>query len=157
MKTGRKKEPTAIKILKGSNKRYIPENEPKALPLEGDIPAPDWMGEATKIEFNRLFEQLKNNKILTQNDVLSFLKMFEHLELSNQAFEQIQKDGILTKDERGLPRKNPLLQVYRENSLAYLRYAGEFGLTPSSRGNLSIPDYNIEDDDPMEKLLTRKR
>jgi len=41
-------------------------------------------------------------------------------------------------DERGLPRKHPLLQVLRDNSTAFRMYAAEFGLTPSSRSRLQI-------------------
>jgi phage terminase small subunit len=45
--------------------------------------------------------------------------------------------GLLSVDERGLFRKHPLNQVFRENSAQFLRYAAEFGMTASSRGRVN--------------------
>lgn len=47
---------------------------------------------------------------------------------------------MLVVDERGLSRKHPLLQVWRENSTAFRQYAVEFGLTPSARGRIEYPE-----------------
>jgi P27 family predicted phage terminase small subunit len=42
----------------------------------------------------------------------------------------------MTKDEHGLDRKHPALQVLRDNSGAFRAYAAEFGMTPSSRSRV---------------------
>ncbi len=64
--------------------------------------------------------------------------MLFHYVTAQEVAEVIRKDGTMTTDERGLPRKHPLLQVLRENSQSFKAYAAEFGLTPSARARLNL-------------------
>lgn len=66
-----------------------------------------------------------------------------HWALTMEAAEVLKKDGSTTIDERGLIRKHPANQIFRDNSLAFCRYASEFGLLPSSRSRIPIVDHKI--------------
>ncbi len=57
-----------------------------------------------------------------------------------KGLKKAEQMRMLVVDERGLSRKHPLLQVWRENSNAFRMYAEQFGLTPSARGRIEYPD-----------------
>lgn len=91
-------------------------------------------------------DQLDRLGILTEADGAAFTVMAIHYAVAWEAMEQVLEDGLLQVDENGAARKHPLLQVWRENSAAYLRYAVQFGLTPSARGRLSILEAPQKDE-----------
>ena len=151
MKTGPKARPIPCIQLDSKEKAIKPATN-KELAKAGLPAAPEWMGINTLKEYRTSFSVLKKRKVFTRTDCAAFLTMFEHYELAQRAYQQILEEGFTTIDERGLPRKSPVVQIYRDNSLAYLRYANEFGLTPSSRSRQGSELENMEEDD-MERLL----
>jgi P27 family predicted phage terminase small subunit len=52
--------------------------------------------------------------------------------------ELVQKEGLILTDGAGGRRKHPALQVVREYRLSIQRWAGEFGLTPSSGTKIEL-------------------
>ncbi len=64
--------------------------------------------------------------------------MCHHYSLAMDALDVLEKEGVVTKDERGLSRKNPIAQVFREESAAFRQYAELFGMTPSSRSSIHV-------------------
>ena len=151
MKTGPKTRPIPNLQLISSEKIVKPATS-KEMARAGLPAAPDWMSVATLKEYRTTFAILKKRRIFLRTDCAAYLTMFEHLELAQRAYQQILSDGLTTIDERGLPRKSPNVQIYKDNSLAYLRYANEFGLTPSSRARQGSEIENLEEDE-MERLL----
>lgn len=106
--------------------------------------------------------KLERLGLLTAVDGPAFTLMALHYAVALEAMEIIQRDVLVLADENGVPekairtglmavdengamRKHPLLQVWRENSTAFRHYAAQFGLTPASRGRLSIPEPTEED------------
>lgn len=136
MKPGKKPMSTKLKILTG-NKRYINKNEPRPEPLKSLDP-PEWIPESVREKYIEYSIKLIKLGILKETDTLSFNLMFLHLAVALEAAENLSKENISITDNRGVERKNPNLQVLRDNSLAYLRYAELFGLDPSSRSRLNI-------------------
>jgi P27 family predicted phage terminase small subunit len=153
MKPGKKPMSTALKLLTG-NKRYVNEKEPKPKPIEGLSP-PDWLPESVREKYKEFAIKLKKLGILKETDEITFALMFMHLAITIEAAENLSKENISVADNRGVERKNCNLQVLRDNSLAYLRYANLFGLDPSSRQDLKVEEDLS--DDPMERLFERKR
>lgn len=152
MKPGKKPMSTAMKLLTG-NKRYINENEPKPKPIEGLEP-PGWLPESVREKYKEFAIKLKNLGILKETDEISFNLMFLHLAITISAAENLSKENISVTDNRGVERKNVNLQVMRDNSLAYLRYAELFGLDPSSRTRINIKEE--PDESPMAALFREK-
>ncbi|MCB0190630.1 MAG: phage terminase small subunit P27 family [Anaerolineae bacterium] len=145
MPVGRPPKPKALKELQGNpGKRAISKNEPAP---ERVIPAmPRGLPPRAKRFWKDHIDKLDRLGLLTEVDGTAFTMMAIHYAMAWNAMERIFINGLSRLDENGVERKNPLLQVWRENSAAYLRYAQQFGLTPSARGRLSIPEPPSEDD-----------
>lgn len=156
MKPGAKKEPNSLKVLRGSDKRYINENEPKFEAVDECPKPPTHLSAEAKKKYQEFFSMLKGVKVLKKSDMLTFDKMMEHWDIAYKASKELKKHGLITIDERKLPRKNPAAQIHRENSLAFLRYAAEFGLTPSSRAGLDLSE-EVGQGDPFDSYLQGKK
>ncbi len=152
MKPGKKPMPNALKVLTG-NERYINKNEPEPdKPLETGPPV--WLSDKGREKYKELFPKLIGLGMVKETDIISFDMMFIHWDLAHKAAKNLREDGITIKDNRRVERKNPNLQAFRDNSLAYLRYASLFGLDPSSRSSMSVDV--IDENDPLVKLFRDK-
>lgn len=66
--------------------------------------------------------------------------MAEHYAFAVQAAKELREIGSLTVEGREGPKKHPLLQALRDNSQMFKSYATEFGMTPSARTRLQLPE-----------------
>lgn len=141
-KRGPKQRPTELNDLMGNpGHRAVKTGE--FHPPIGEPPKPN-RARKTIAEFYRHHgAMLAELRVLTRADWFAFRIMAEHYALALDALEQVRKDKgeLLVADDKGNEHKHPLLQVWRDNSAAFLRYAAEFGLTPSARKDVKpIPD-----------------
>lgn len=155
-------KPTALKKLAGNpGKRALNSSEPQP---ERVVPAmPRGLPKRAQRFWKSHAGKLDNLGLLTAVDGPAFTMMALHYAVALEALEIIQQGlvvadgedgtpgsvvmgGLMAVDENGAMRKHPLLQVWRENSTAFRQYAMQFGLTPASRGRLSIPEPTPEDD-----------
>ncbi|MEA4876819.1 MAG: phage terminase small subunit P27 family [Aminobacterium sp.] len=141
---GPKPAPAKIKALKGKSHKKKRETlyiEPSSgLSLPKDLP------EKVRVRAQEVLDILSEKRILTPCDLAAFARYCEHLELAHEAKETLDTDGLIVRDERGLARKHPAAQIFRDNSLAALRFEEQFGLTPSSRERLSSPEDRKDDE-----------
>lgn len=148
---GRKPKPTAKKKLEGNpGKRKVNTREPKPK-MSADIKphaprsakaAPDGQAiEATCLLFaERYLPQLLSMGVFTDADQAAFELMSVHYALAWTAAQIIEHDGLTVIGVKVDQKKHPLLQVVRENSMAFRAYAAEFGMTPSARSRIQLPD-----------------
>lgn len=138
-------KPTALKRLAGNpGKRALNHSEPQP---ERVIPAmPRGLPRRARQFWKEHADKLDALGLLTELDGPAFAMMAIHYDMAQQALQIIKRDGLQAVDENGATRKHPLLQVLRENSAAFLRYAVQFGLTPSARSRLNIGAPTEEDD-----------
>lgn len=137
---GRKPKPDALKELSGNpGHRPLNANAPKPTTRRVDR-MPRGMSEGARRLWRQLSGDLVEIGLLTDADLPAFVLMAEHYGLARRALVEIAEAGLTTTDEAGLVRKHPLLQVWRDNSTAFRAYATEFGLTPSSRSRVKLPD-----------------
>ena len=140
-KMGRKPKPTALKALQGNPGRR-PLNEQEPLP-PGDVKRPyglktNWPDVAKR--WDKIAPALGVVGLLTPADISGFLLMLHHLRLCDMALELVERDGLTRLDESGIERKHPGLQIFRDNSAAARQWITEFGMTPSSRSGLKVPE-----------------
>lgn len=148
---GRKPKPTHLKVLQGNpGGRPLPENEPKPQPIAP--PCPDWLPDEARAKWKEIAPELERLGLLTSVDGAAFSMMLIHYAMAVEAAKLIDKEGIVTEDERGLPRKHPLHQVLRDHSTSFRSYLSEFGLSPASRVRLALPGQNKDDDDDYEEF-----
>lgn len=138
-------KPTALKVLEGNpGKRQLNTNEPRPQPVAPTMP--DGLPDDAAEFWEQHAPKLETLGILTEVDGPAFVLMAIHYALAREAARTIQDQGLASVDENGAERKHPLLQAVRDNSTAFRMFAQEFGLTPSSRSRLSIPEPVNEDD-----------
>jgi len=144
---GPKPKPRKVLELKGrSHNKKKPELDAPTAALE----VPKGLPKAVRERAQQVADWLLEVGISSGCDASAFQRYCEHLMISDKAAKALKKDGVLTIDERGLPRKHPAVQIHRENSLAALRFEEHFGLTPSARARLHPPE-NKKDEDPYEE------
>jgi P27 family predicted phage terminase small subunit len=150
---GRKPKPTAQKKRQGNpGKRKINRREPQPkmsadikpkLPRAVEAAIDDVAIAASCRSFTeRYLPQLKAMGVYTDADQAAFELMTLHYALAWVAAETVQLDGLKCLSVKGGEMKHPLLQVVRENSNLFRAYAAEFGMTPSARSRIEIPDPN---------------
>ena len=148
---GRKPKPTELKKLAGNpGRRPLNENEPSPGPADITMPRGKLPKEAQAM-WKKLAPKLVDLGVLTEVDLPAFEMMCVHYALARDAFEIVNKLGLFIKDRDENPRKNPAMQLFRDNSAAFKAYMVEFGMTPSSRSRI---EANPIDDEPsLAELL----
>lgn len=139
MTKGRKPKPTAKKRLEGNpGKRKINKREPA--PKVSEVIEVQAITDGAAAFVAKYKPQLHAMGILSDVDVASLELMATHYSIAWESARAIQMQGLTTKDADGVPHKHPLLSVFRDNSTAYRAYAAEFGMTPSSRSRIQVPE-----------------
>lgn len=142
---GRKPKPTALKLIQGNpGNRPLPKNEPK--PKQGArVPSPPAeLGVKGKSEWKRIAGELHGMGVLTRidtkalanycqayDDMLTARGLLHHWNMNNP--DQIN----VVKSLSGNIKTHPYLTQVREARQDMMRFAAEFGLTPSSRSRVS--------------------
>ncbi len=93
---------------------------------------PDFIPEKIENKYVEIKTKLQEQNILQKIDEPGFNIMMFHYGLAVEAMQTIKKQGPFQKDRSTL-RKNPALQIFRENSSAFEKYAKRLGLFPESR------------------------
>jgi len=138
-------KPTALKLLAGNpGKRTLNQNEPQP---ERIIPAmPRGMPKPAQRFWKTYADRLDRLGLLTEVDDPAFTLMAIHYGVAWEAARILRDEGLATVDENALTRKHPMLQVLRDSTRTFLQLADRFGLTPSARARLSIPEQATLDD-----------
>lgn len=158
---GPRPQPTAVRDLHGNpGKRTPAGDEPRPEPAAPKLPR--GLPREARAFWRRYAERLAQIGLLTEVDVAAFTMMALHWQVCQDAMREMGKAGgggglleLTTTDEDGLERKHPLLQVLRDNSGAFLRYAAHFGMSPSARAGMRVEPPAVVD--PYETFLSRGR
>ena len=153
MKPGPKPKSNLLKVLEGNpGKRPLRNN--LRIKLLKRIQTPRWLPKYGK-QFWRIHTPLlKSYGLLTELDSVAFEMLCVNYAVFRETAEILQKEGLLTIDERKLTRKHPAITIYINFSKLFLNLLRDFGMTPSSRSRLDITV--VEDEfDPMEDLLNK--
>jgi P27 family predicted phage terminase small subunit len=162
---GRKRIPTKIKIIRGTfRKDRVPEHEPEPEPVRDMPKPPPDLPSAGKKLWKKLAAELVDKKVLTVVD----LPALEVCCLNYGLFKELHR-AIHKKIEdpvTGKLRKRTLAEYMQGKSsqtmpeyvqmarafTTFKSYLTEFGLTPSSRARLDIPEAEPEEVDPIERM-----
>lgn len=149
---GRKPTPTAMKELAGNpGKRPINEAEPKPDGLD-DLEPPYPLDDMARREWDRIAPQLDKLGLLTVADSVALYMYCRAFARYHEAERIVAEEGILIPGYRGSMVKNPAAQIARDAFADLLRICTEFGMTPSSRGRMSVPGSD-EGDTGLESFL----
>ncbi|MCO6450419.1 MAG: phage terminase small subunit P27 family [Caldilineales bacterium] len=152
--TGPRPKPTNLKILQGTARPdRLNRHEPQ--PAAASIRAPANLPAGAKKAWRELARPLADLGLLTEIDRPALVMVCIHLDIARQAAAELEEQGLTRLDENKVERKNPYLQILRDQSAQLRQWALEFGLTPSARTR--VKGAAVEVEDPFEELLERRR
>jgi P27 family predicted phage terminase small subunit len=146
---GRPSKPTALKILEGDRPSRINTSEPA--PAEVEIRVPSWLSPKAKRVWRALAPDLKHRGVLTFWDAELFAQWCHAAVRAREAAAHIAREGEVVTTARGEVKKSPRFQVWRDSTDVMLRIGARFGLSPSDRSQLTLPEV---DDDWLNELLS---
>ena len=151
---GKNRVPTALKLLRGNpGRRPLPQNEPMP-PVK--IPSPPReLSDRAKKEWRKLAKQLLSAGIVTELDGMGLAGIVSSYVRWLDVQQKLSTTGLLVMGPDGIPRANPLLRISSEAQAEFTRGLSECGMTPASRGRVSVVKKE-ESDDPMELILGGK-
>ena len=117
--------------------------------LKIEIPIPEFLPEDKRQEFINLTDKLIARNLLNEMDSQAYNLLWFYYLMCLEAMAKIKEIGLVQKD-RHIVRKNPAIQILRDASSQFYKFAGQFGLMPVARKNslyldLEIPSYIEED------------
>ena len=146
--SGRRPLPTALKLLTGNRgRRPLNHREPKpeiALP-----PAPDHLDPVARKEWDRVAPELFALGVLSRLDVAVLAAYCCSHSLELTAASYVRRHGAVLSGPRGRQYANPMLKIANEARRDKMRFAVEFGMTPSSRTRLDVGQlgkFKLDDD-----------
>jgi P27 family predicted phage terminase small subunit len=140
---GRKPKPTHLKLVTGNpGKRPLNQNEPqpaRKLPSPPAVLYPE-----AKREWNRVATELHSLGLLTRLDraaLAAYCQSYGRWVIAERAIAEMAKADPLThgliKPTKGGGVPNAMVRTASHAMTEMVRYAGEFGMTPSARSRLS--------------------
>lgn len=124
--------PTAINAIRGNPGKRSPRKDEPGLPVSAP-PCPEHLDAEARKNWERLAPLLMTMGVLTQVDGMALGELCSAYSTLAGAQNQLNKVGILYKDDGGKIRPNPLLKVIAQQTAIVQSLMREFGLTPSSR------------------------
>lgn len=157
---GRKPKPTHLKLVTGNpGRRPINRREPR--PAAGLPTAPAELAADAKTEWRRVARALHRAGLLTAIDraaLAAYCQTYARWRQAERALgEMAARDpltaGLLIKTQNGNAIQNPLVGVANKAAAAMVRYAAEFGMTPSARSRIEASAPATETADPARKYF----
>ncbi len=132
------KRPTNLTLLTGETRpSRVNYDEPQ--PNEGPLLAPTEDDETFEQVWDYTVEQLEGMGIAFPSDRDALVAYCEAVVTHRRACAGLAKSGMLLRNARtGAFQRNPLIQVQRDSAAVLRAFAREFGLTPSSRADISM-------------------
>jgi len=154
MKRDTRKKSNRLKLLSGNPGKRGIKPEPKF--SKPDENPPDSLNAIGKAEWNRIAPELREAGVLTKMDETIFWAYCQELSVSVLCIKKIKKEGLMVKRT---PRSkvltpNPYLLIQQKSISLLKSLASELGLTPVSRGRVSVNP--VPADDPYAKLKAER-
>ncbi|MFP4066228.1 MAG: phage terminase small subunit P27 family [Spirochaetaceae bacterium] len=146
---GRKPKPPELHVLHGTDRpdRH-PQNTPKPPPTAPSRPS--WLLPEAKREWSRITPILHRLGLFTVVDRASLAAYCQAYARWRQAEEIITAEGFTTTTDKGNVIQRPEVAIARNMMAAIRAFAAEFGLTPSSRGRISLPEAGDDDEGVLD-------
>ena len=128
-------------------------DEPK--PQVAAPSAPAWLCREAKAEWARVVPQLVKLGVIGRIDRAAMVAYCESWADYYAAVLAVRVDGKTFTTPQGYIAKNPMVTILNESRAAVLRFAQEFGLTPSARARVSSKPETGEGD-PLSAFVKSK-
>jgi P27 family predicted phage terminase small subunit len=150
---GRKKLPTALKMLKGTDQPCrLNKSEPK--PEATKIRAPTGLSPQAKKHWRSISKELIAAGIIVNTDTNSFTVLCETYAQWIDTTAQLNVEGVVIQNEKGFPMLNPAFNASHKLALLLRTLFVEFGMTPSSRTNIVSTKADDKPESPWQAFGT---
>lgn len=150
---GRKPKPTHLRVITGNaGRRPLNEAEPK-FALSIPSPPPE-LSDDGKVEWGRICERLYRAGLLTEADrgpLAAYCQAYGRWAQAERALARMAENdkamnGLLIKTTNGNAIQNPLVGIANKAAADMVRYAAEFGMTPSARSRTQAEGGKEQDE-----------
>ncbi len=149
---GRKPKPTKLKLLSGTARKHrLNEHEPT--PDLAQPEPPEHLTGAARLEWERVIRETVQLGIMSNLDrapLAAYCQAYgrwvaAEAALARMAEKDAVTEGLIIRTKAGNVIHNPLVGAANKAMADMVRYAAEFGFTPSSRSQVSAVDAPDED------------
>lgn len=152
---GRKPKPTLLKLIEGNRgKRRI--NRSEARPRLEMPSVPSHLSREAKLEWGRVCRALYDAGLLSRLDrailaayCTSYARWIEAERIVAEA------GSLIVQTANGFNVQHPAIGISRRAAADMAKYAGELGMTPSSRSRVTAVPPPVPPNDPASKYLDR--
>lgn len=148
---------THLKLLAGTFRKDRAKHhpQPQASP---EVPTPPaFLGKTAKNEWRRVAPELHRLGLLTQLDRASFAAYCASYGRWVELEKIVTAQGMTFMTKRGVVYKRPEVTMAQKECALMRQFALEFGLTPTSRSRIEVPEPPKPDDDDWEFLFGKNR
>jgi P27 family predicted phage terminase small subunit len=159
LNSGRPKRPTIQAEREGAEERHINRNEPEYPKAQMLQPPKHISGEAMAV-WEHYAPMLEKAGVLTTADVDTLASFCEAVATVREASEKMQDEGKVieiyhpTTDQIVKAQKNPWWMIWKDAVAEVMRIGARFGLTPSDRARIVLPEDNPTGDNDPSRFLS---
>ena len=159
-KRGPAPEPSIVKYIRGNpSKTALNPAEPTPDLLAVECPPPAWLEGAALEKWHEVAPVLAGMRVLTVADTETLARYCALWEQWKKNYDIVRKgaDVLLLRDDAGAVRymqSTPYATQMTKLAEKLLRIEQEFGLTPSSRSQITI--HASRDDDPLATFAQKR-
>ena len=152
MTVGRKPKPTGLKLVTGNpGKRALPKKEAK-IDLSEPTP-PAHLSDDAKVEWGRVCSLLYKVGLMTEADRAALGAYCQAYGRWAQAERMLASKSLLTQTTNGNIIQSPLVGIANKSMGDMVRYAAEFGMTPSARARVEATPPHGEEKNSLTKFF----
>jgi P27 family predicted phage terminase small subunit len=141
-------QPTALKVLRGNpGHQRLNRREPKPRPVAPKCPA--WLDHDAKREWRRILPELDRVGLLTSVDMAALAGYCQAFSRWKEAERVLTEEGLVFSTEKGYLVPRPEVAIAKTYLGFVKTFCAEFGLTPSSRGRMTLPEVDDDDGDGL--------
>lgn len=168
-KPGAKPKPTALKLrdnVDGTrlHRTPLPGEEPK--PKVKRVSPPPILDQRARAEWDVMAKELFDNGLLTTLDRATLAAYCQSWSMWAQAVELLQSmaerdelsKGLMIKTSNKNVIQNPVVGIINKAASQMVRFATEFGMTPSARSRIALTDQlaeNMSHEDALTQIELR--
>ena len=150
-KGGQNKKPEGLKLLQGTHRPGGKKQSPKVGSGIQQTP-PAWLPSYAKAFWRKYVRKLNKLGVLAKPDQAAFEELCLLYARIRECHETLEEEGLTVRGRGDLQVKHPLVSVLNAAETQFRLLGAEFGLTPSSRGRLDIPEPS-EEESKWDKLI----
>ena len=143
---GRKKTPTKLKVIKGTN-RKCRENKNETIVPIGIPSPPDHLSKIALTEWNRIAPKLYKAGLMSEIYMAALAGYCDAYGMWCKSCEQLKDEQLIITTTNGNIIQNPLVGIVNQSREHMRKFSTEFGASPASSAKVSAKDMGEKKDE----------